>query len=40
MDLAKVSVQCPADTFVIKIDTFAKIQAVMYNSKNQQIKLK
>ena len=27
-DLAKVAVQCPADTFVVKIATFAKRQNV------------
>jgi hypothetical protein len=38
--LAKVAVQSSADTFVFTIATFAKIQAVICNSKTRQIKLK
>jgi hypothetical protein len=33
--LAKVAVQCSADTFVVKIATFAKPETVMGKFKNQ-----
>ena len=34
--LAKVAVQCSADTFVVKIATFAKPEPVMGNPKRQR----
>ena len=34
--LAKVAVQCSADTFVVKIATFAKPETVISKPKRQQ----
>jgi hypothetical protein len=38
--LAKVAVQCSADTFVVKIATFAKPETVIANFKKPTIQIK
>jgi hypothetical protein len=38
--LAKVAVQCSADTFVVKIATFAKPQTFMRHALEETIHLK